>query len=292
MKLDEVYISFIEKYYKQIFVISISILIVATTYLLYRFLVFNSIVDFSVEITGGNLIVFPKLISELEVESILRDLGITDYNLYVSGGNIYIETSAKDIKEFLNILKEKNISEELITVQEFSSYIGELVLEQLIRLFIISTVLISIFIMLRFRKKQPVFGILLVIFWDFILVLTLINLFGLKLGFIGVVAMLGILGFAIDNNIVLATNVFQEKELSFNDRIKLSLKVGLLMEIFILFVLIPLILIVDLPIVKEFSMVWLFIVISDTYSYLFLNVAMYKYFEKRNQTSTTTSTSQ
>lgn len=280
MKLEKLYMYLIEKHYKKILVFSITLLVLAIVYLLYRFLVLGNIVELSVEIKGGYLITFPRLISESEVESILKNLGIEDYNIYVSGGNIYVETSAKNITEFLETLKEKNISEEIITVQEFSSYIGEIILKQLITLFIISTILVCIFIILRFRKKQPVLGILLVILWDFVFTLTLINLFGFKLGFIGIVALLGILGFAIDNNIVLATNVFQEKELSFNDRIKISLKVGLLMELFILLVMIPLILIVDLPIVEEFAIVWIFIIISDTYSYLFLNVPMYKYFEK------------
>lgn len=292
MKLDEIYMSLIEKHYKKIFVISIILSIIAVTYLIYRVLAFNSLVGLSVEVSGGYLVTFPKLINESEIETILRDLKITNYNLYSSGGNLYIETASKDIKLFLEVLKERGISEDYITVQEFSSYIGSLVLNQLITLFIISTILVSFFIIIRFRKKQPVLGILLVLFWDIVFTLALINIFNLRLGFIGIVALLGILGFAIDNNIVLATNVFQEKDLDFNSRIKISLKVGLLMELFILLVIIPLILIVDLPMVEEFAIVWLFIVLSDTYSYLFLNVPMYKYFEKKNQTSRTTSTSQ
>ncbi|MEM4773041.1 MAG: hypothetical protein QW648_03475, partial [Nanoarchaeales archaeon] len=197
MKLEELYVYLIEKHYKKILVFSITLLVLAIVYLSYRFLVLGNIVELSVEIKGGYLITFPRLISESEVESILKNLGIEDYNIYVSGGNIYIETSTKNIRRFLETLKEKNISEEIITVQEFSSYIGEIILKQLITLFIISTILICIFIILRFRKKQPVLGILLVILWDFVFTLTLINLFGFKLGFIGIVALLGILGFAI-----------------------------------------------------------------------------------------------
>lgn len=291
MKLAELYISLINKHYKKFLVFSISLLIVAIVYLVYRTFVFGRLVDFSVDVAGGYLITFPRIISESEIETILKDIGITDYNIYSTSNNIYIETSSQNIRKFIEFLKEKNIPEEQITIQEFSSYIGSIVLNQLITLFIISTILISIFIVIRFRKKQPVLGILLVILWDIVFTLTLINLFGFKLGFVGLVALLGILGFAIDNNIVLATNVFQEKEINFDDRIKISLKVGLLMEIFILLVIIPLIFIVDLPMVEEFAIVWLFIVISDTYSYLFLNVPMYKYFEKV-QTSKTTSTSQ
>ncbi len=281
MSIQDLYINFVNKHYKKILITSLLILVAALGYVLYNYIVYGRIFNLSVEITGGYLIIIPHNVNISALTSMLHKLNVVDYDIYRAGGNVYIEAKNLNTTAFLNYLSSLGISKESVTIQRFSSYVGGIIFNQLITLLLIATVIICIFIWIRFRKKQPVLGIITVILWDLLVTFSLINIFGLRVGPIGLVTLLGILGFAIDNNIVLATNVFQERELSFGDRVKISLKVGLLMELFIVLVVVPLYFLVDLPVVKQFSIIWLFIVIADSYAYLFLNVPIYRYFEEK-----------
>jgi len=266
--------------YKELIIVSLVIFLIAFGSVMYNYIVNGKFFEFSTEITGGYLIVLPSRASLQELNALLSKINASDYSIYGVGGNFYIE--ARDINSDL-LIQELNaigISEKEISIQMFSSYVGGIIFNQLSLLLIISTLIISLLIWVRFREKRSVIGIISVILWDMFITLALINLVKLRVGPVGLVTLIGILGFAIDNNIVLSTNVYQERDLSFDDRIKMSLKVGLLMELFVVLVVIPLYLLIDLPIIKEFSLIWLFIVLADSYAYLFLNVPLYRYFEE------------
>lgn len=283
MGLQDLYINFINSNYKRILIVNIFLFIILFGYVLYNYFSYGRVFDLSVEITGGYLIILPSKMDIEALKSLLIKANAVDYSFYQTGGKIYIEAKELNREVFIKELENYGITENEITFQQFSSYIGEIIFRHLVLLLIISTIIISFVIWIRFRDKRPVSGIISVILWDFVLVITLINLLGIKVGPIGLVTLIGILGFAINNNILLATNVFQEKERRFEDRIKMSLKVSLLMELFIVLVVVPLYLLVDLPVIREFSSIWLLIVLADSYSYLFLNIPIYKYFEAKHQ---------
>jgi len=266
--------------YKELIIVSLVIFLIAFGSVMYNYIVNGKFFELSTEITGGYLIILPSKASLQDLNALLSKINVSDYSIYKVGGNFYIE--ARDINSDL-LIQELNaigISEREISIQRFSSYVGGIIFNQLSLLLIISTLIISFLIWVRFRERRSVIGIISVILWDMFITLALINLVKLRVGPVGLVTLIGILGFAIDNNIVLSTNVYQEKDLSFDDRIKMSLKVGLLMELFVVLVVIPLYLLIDLPIIKEFSLIWLFIVLADSYAYLFFNVPLYRYFEE------------
>jgi len=283
MGLQDLYMNFINSNYKRILIVNIVLFMIFLGYVLYNYILYGRVFDLSVEITGGYLIILPSKMGVETLKSLLIRVNAIDYNLYQTGGKIYIEARELNKDVFVKELENYGITESEITIQQFSSYIGEIIFKHLVLLLIISTLIVSFVIWIRFRDKRPVSGIISVILWDFISVIALIKLLGIKVGSIGLVTLIGILGFAIDNNILLATNIFQEKEKSFEDRVKMSLKVSLLMELFIVLVVIPLYLLVDLPVIREFSLIWLLIVLTDSYSYLFLNIPIYKYFEAKHQ---------
>jgi len=283
MNVLSLYMKFINSGYRRILALNVFLFVILLGYVLYSYISYGRVFDLSVEITGGYLIVLPQKIDLKALEYILNNINVSDYNLYQAGGKIYIESKTLDRDLFVKELESYGITENEITIQQFSSYIGGIIFNQLITLLLISIIIASIMILIRFKDKRPVLGIISVILWDFVSVIALINLLGIKVGPIGIITLIGILGFAIDNNVVLATNIFQEKEKSFEDRVKMSLKIGLLMELFILLVAIPLYFLVDHPTIREFSLIWMLIVLMDTYAYLFINVPLYKYFEVKHQ---------
>jgi len=283
MNLQNLYMRFINSSYKKILIINAFLFIAFLGYILYNYISYGKVFDLSVEITGGYLIALPQKIDLNTLESVLINTSVSDYNIYQAGGKIYIEAKNLDRDLIIKELENYGIMENEITVQQFSSYIGGIIFSQLITLLVISIIIISFMILIRFRDKRPVLGIISVILWDFVSVVALMNLLGIKVGPVGIVTLIGILGFAIDNNVVLATNMFQEKEKSFEDRVRMSLKVGLLMELFVVLVAIPLYFLIGLPTIREFSLIWMLIVLMDTYAYLFINIPLYKYFEIKYQ---------
>lgn len=274
--------SFINSNYKRILIINIFLFIAFFGYILYNYILYGKIFNLSVELTGGYLVILPSKIDITTLKSLLKEYAI-NYDFYQTGGNIYIEARELNESAFIKALENYGITENEIAIQQFSSYVGKVIFNDLIILLIASILIGGFTIWLRFREKRPVSGIISVILWDFVSVIALTDLFGIEIGSIGLVTLIGILGLAIDSNILLATNVFQEKDKSFDERIKMSMKISLLMEFFIALVVIPLYFLANLPNIREFSLLWLLIVSMDVYSYLFINIPMYKYFEAKRQ---------
>ncbi len=298
--LDKI-LDLIEKKYKIFVIIIFSLILLFSSYLVTKYFSSGEILKKSLSLSGGYLISFNNPGIELnDIKYALKYINSSG-NVYSSGNIIYIESEHKiDTNQLVSALYELykvNISESSISTYEYSSSVGNIIFNQFVQFLIIAIILSSIAISIRYRKKEVSIILISTLLFDYLAVISILSMLDYPISSIGFIALFLIIGFAIDNNVVLATNMIKETDLTFKERARKSFRIGLLMEAIIAIIAIFLYILVPSLQVKEFSLILIIATLIDTYYYIFGNIPLYKLLlfreeKKEDHTSTTASTTQ
>ena len=282
-------LSFIENNYKKFLLISILLFAIFTGIILFNYFKYGYIINKSITISGGyvTLINNNYNLTNTEIQNILNQMNITDYVLYSTSNIIYIasrdQINGTLLISLLNQYYNISIQPSDISIQQYSSIVGDLIFNQFLFFVILTMILASFVIFIAFRVSNTTLNIISTILFDVIGLLAILSITKYPIGANGFIAMLMILGFAIDNNVVLSTNMIKEKDKPFIERVKMSFRVGMLMEIIALYTLLLLYFIVPDPSVNEFAFVLSTATILDLIYYLIGNIPLYKYFEAKKE---------
>ncbi|MFZ8800831.1 MAG: hypothetical protein ACO2ON_01470 [Candidatus Nanopusillus sp.] len=282
-------LSFIENNYKKFLLLSISLFAIFVGIILFNYFKYGYIINKSITISGGyvTLINNNYNLTNTEIQNILNQMNMTDYVLYSTSNIIYIASRDQINGTLLISLLDQyyniSIQPSDISIQQYSSLVGELIFNQFLFFVILAMILAAFVIFIAFRVSNTTLNIISTILFDVIGLLAILSITKYPIGANGFIAMLMILGFAIDNNVVLSTNMIKEKDKPFIERVKMSFRVGMLMEIIALYTLLLLYFIVPDPSVKEFAFVLSTATILDLTYYLIGNIPLYKYFEAKKE---------
>jgi len=248
-----------DKYYKLVLLIPIALLLFS---LIYIGMFYSKNQDFfykDISLTGGTSVtIYEQVdISDLEksLSEKLEDVNVKEiYDLVTREQKaIIIETKAdSDIaKEAL----EEYLGYELINGENSSfeftgSTLSESFYKQLLIAILFAFVLMALVVFIIFRTIAPSTTVILAVFADIVMTLTLINILGIKMSSAGIVALLMLIGYSVDTNILLTTRVLKRDEGSLNRRILGAFKTGITMTLTSLLAVVC-----ALIIVKSFSIV-------------------------------------
>ena len=95
---------------------------------------------------------------------------------------------------------------------------------------LIAFILMAIVVFIYFRILIPSAAIILSIFSDMVITLAIFNLLGFKLSTAGIAAFLMVVGYSVDNNILLSTKMLKSREGTLEQSIIGAIKTGLMMS--------------------------------------------------------------
>tara|TARA_B100000315_G_C14437023_1_gene522903 strand:- start:80 stop:910 length:831 start_codon:yes stop_codon:yes gene_type:complete len=124
-----------------------------------------------------------------------------------------------------------NTNRDRMSVEEISSAISERFWNGTIRAILVAIGAMSAVMFLYFRKLVPALGIIASGMSNIIGTFAVMSLMGISISASGIAAILMLLGYSIDSNIVLTARALKRKELALNDRIYSAIKTGLTMSI-------------------------------------------------------------
>ena len=120
---------------------------------------------------------------------------------------------------------------ERMSIEEISSAISERFWNGTIRAILVAIAAMAGVVFLYFRKLVPAIGIVISGISNIIGTFAIMSLLGISISASGIAAILMLLGYSIDSNIVLTARALKRKELSVKDRIYSAIKTGLTMSI-------------------------------------------------------------
>ncbi len=196
-------------------------------------------IPMGVELKGGTLITVYNVPKGIDLEASLgekigykvkadtiSDLsGVVGYTVQLDG---FLEVEKKeDLQVFLSSL---GIPKDKISIRDAQPSISAQLLKGGIKAMFFAFLFMAVVIFLRFKTFVPSFAVVLSAFSDIVTTVAVMILLGIKLTSGSLVALLLLIGYSVDTDILLTTRLLMRKAGSFQDRFYGAVKTGLTMS--------------------------------------------------------------
>jgi preprotein translocase subunit SecF len=220
--------------YKTFLIIPILLLIASAVILVAGFMQTGEWFTRSIELKGGTLISIttPNPVNIPDVEDSLSEFGpviVRELRSY-SGYGISIEIEVGvDSDIILEELREMGIDTEDYSIETIGPALGESFWIQAQYGIIIAFILMGIIVFIVFRTFIPSIAVMLAAVSDIIVTIALMQVFGLTLSLASFAALLMLIGYSIDTDIMLTTRLIRIIDRPLRERIMRAFKTGITM---------------------------------------------------------------
>jgi preprotein translocase subunit SecF len=193
-----------------------------------------------VSLTGGTTItVIDEGLSSEELKSALLtqfpDLIVRQISDLTTGKQqaLIIETAA-DIDEIKPALEDYlgyELNQDNSSTEFSGASLSTGFYQQLRIAIIIAFIFMGTVVFIIFRSPIPSLAVIISAFADILMTITAVNIIGINLSSAGIVALLMLIGYSVDTDILLTTNVLKKKEGTLNEKMYGALKTGLMMTL-------------------------------------------------------------
>ncbi len=238
-KLKQIY----EQKYKLLMFITIGLLLFSLGVLGYQKLTVGEFIKKDVTLKGG-LLITVQTDKEFDTDELAKEmsaaLGTTanvksltalagqrvgyTFEIEKSAGN-YVDEAKKYVESITGIPSDT------YTIEESSSTLSESFLKSVIKAIIIAFVFMSIVVFAYFRLPFRSFAVILAGFSDLIETIAFMQIFGIKLSTGGIAALLMLIGYSVDADILLSARVLRQQHASVMAAVYSSIKTGLTMQV-------------------------------------------------------------
>ena len=118
-----------------------------------------------------------------------------------------------------------------ISVETMGSALGESFFQQTLLAILIAFVLMAIVVFIAFKTLIPGLAVILSAFSDMVMTIAVLNLFHIKIETAGIAALLMLIGYSVDTDILLTTRVIKRNVGTVFDRVMSAMKTGMTMTV-------------------------------------------------------------
>ena len=268
-KLAELYDRLLDRPYFML-ASSLFLLLIFMSILAYNYTTRGEIFQKGLDFSGGTqIVVIMKDDFDLgELTSMMRERFGRDVIVKKAKSSdqylLVVESQGEMRKEdVLSLLEKKGYSHEDASVYAVSAAVSSAFWKQAIKAFIIAFVGMALVVFITFRVPLPSIAIILAAVSDIVAAIALMNLLGIKMTLATFSALLILLGYSVDTDILLSTRVLKRGVGSVNERIKDSVKTGLTMTTTSILAMVALHLLTPSETLKQLSAVIIFGLCAD-----------------------------
>jgi len=230
---------FHDKYYKHLLLIPALILIFSFIYMGIFYSNTGDFIHKDISLTGGTTITINEKIDLEDLEGHLTDkldsFSIREISSLGTGEPIavVIETTTEPdvakqvLEEYLNF----KLTKENSSIEFTGAALSQGFFKQLLIAILLAFIFMAIVVFIIFRSFVPSAAIIISAFADIFMTLTLLNLLGVQMSTAGIIALLMLIGYSVDTDILLTNRVLKRKQGSLNSRIYSAFNTGIMMTI-------------------------------------------------------------
>lgn len=227
-----------QRHYKKLLILPVILLIFSAFYLYTFYQTNQDIIYKDVSLTGGTSItVFDSSVDIEELKTVLSpvfpDLNVRKISNLRTGEQeaFFIET-ASDMNSTKSVLEDflgYKLTTDNSSIQFTGSSISKGFYEQLRFTLLLAFIFMGIAVFIVFRTPVPSIAVIFAAFADIIMTIITVNLLGIHLSIGGIAALLMLIGYSVDTDILLTARVLRHKTEPLNKRIISAFKTGLTM---------------------------------------------------------------
>lgn len=239
----------------------------------------------SVELKGGTLITINtrEPVSLVALEDRLKErfypIGVRETRSLEGYGTI-IETSTDvDADEVLSEISSMGINTGDSSVESIGPSLGLSFWAQAQLAIIIAFIFMGIIVFVIFRTLVPSIAVIASAVSDILITLAVMQVFGIELSLAGLAALLMLIGYSVDTDIMLTSRLLKEsEEKTLNDKIRRALKTGLSMTLTSIGALTALLLSAISPVLSQIAAVLLIGLVFDIMNTWLMNSVILKWY--------------
>jgi len=228
-----------DKYYKILLLIPVLLIILSLVYLASFYSTNNDFIKKDISLTGGTSVTLYKKVNVEDLEQFLseklNDLSFREvYDLITREQKaLIIETKSEGdlTKQVLEEYLGYELNEENSSFEFTGSALSESFYKQLLIAILIAFVFMGLVVFIIFRTFIPSLAVIISAFADILMTLAFIDILGIKMSSAGIVALLMLIGYSVDTDILLTTRILKRKEWSINQRLFGAFKTGITMTL-------------------------------------------------------------
>ncbi|MFW6029949.1 MAG: protein translocase subunit SecF [Halanaerobiales bacterium] len=280
--------NFYEKNLSKLFVISISLFVVGLLFLGFNYANTGQLVNRGIDLTGGSSIVFESDydVKEIEndfsenfdLENIFRDIDGTN--------SIILEVSTTDsevIDSIIEFLRSGYTISDEVSIESTNPTLGEGFFRQISLALLIAFVFMAGVVSFYFKEFVPSIAIIYSAFADITLTIVILNLLGVRMSSAGIAALLMLIGYSVDTDILLATNVLRNESKIFFKNVYTAMRTGFFMTITTLVAVTVGFFLATSVVLEQIMLVLMIGLIIDLMNTWFVNTSLLRYYlEKKN----------
>jgi len=248
--------------WKRSLVIPICFLLFNVGVLFWHYQKTGSPVIYGIDFTGGTLISFPNCyeLSPEQIDAELRDkLKIGELSIRKGGGVLSIETN-QSVKEIIAYMKDKYAKSGTTTTLEVP--LAETFKKQAPVVLAAAFIGMGLVVYIVFRTPVPSIAVIASAVFDIVEAMGLMTLFGVRLSLATVAALLMLIGYSVDTDILLTTRLLKRRE-EMRRRVLAAMKTGLTMSATTLLAVSALYVFSTSDVLDDIALVLIFGLVSD-----------------------------
>jgi len=270
--------------YKKMIVLPIALLVVSAIYLMFLIETNNLVLD--IDFKGGTQILAEseRQINEAELENVLKEYevgvrtarGITTYTVFIE-----FDASIKP-ENVLSTLKQSGYEFKDYSIQTIGPSLGTSFFQQASFALMFSFIFMAFTIFFIFKNPLPSFYLVLTVIADLTETLVFSQIFGLELSLASFAALLLLIGYSVDDNILLTTRVLKTTEGgTIDEKVRTSFKTGITMVGTALVALLALFIISASIVIDQIASVLVIGLLVDLFNSWILNVGLLQWYIER-----------
>ncbi|MBI5347239.1 MAG: protein translocase subunit SecF [Candidatus Aenigmarchaeota archaeon] len=222
-------LKFFDRYWKVLTFPPIIFLIFCSVVLILNAVNTGYIIERDIELKGGKIITVEADADVSFVQTLFPNAKVTKTTGLRS--SLLIETGFEDDEnKIIATLKENNITGET-SIRTVGPALGEVFWQQTQLAIIAAFILMSVVIFILFRSPVPCSAVMLAAATDMIGALTLMHFLGIELSLAAIGALMMIIGYSVDTDVLLTTEMLKSTEGEPFERICSAAKTGLTMSL-------------------------------------------------------------
>jgi preprotein translocase subunit SecF len=268
--------------YKRLMIVPLIVLLLALTVIGTNYLRTGQPVRFGMELEGGTAMdISSSTLEPEQLEGVLRDhFNNSEIRVLTVSGKLTVEAPASvDSAELETVLSEYAVIEKST---EIGAYFGTTLRDQALNALIYAFIGMAIVVFIVFRIPYPTIAVIFSASSDIAITAFLMSLLGLKLTLGTIAALLILIGYSVDSNILLTTKCLKRRG-KVNERIRDAMKTGLTMASTTLSAMIVLFIVSRNPILRDIAAVIVLGLCVDLMNTWMFNAGILKWYLLREK---------
>ncbi len=209
------------KYHKFFLIIPILMLILSLVQISIQHSQTGSFIKKGISLKGGTEIYFPTNGQKLDIndfenylKSKLDEVRVREVSEFGSVAGYILETTEQDIEKLKKILiayPNYKIDPTKLSFKTIGAELSQSFFNEVINALIWAFVLMAIVVFLRFRALPVSLAVILSAFSDIVVTIAILNLINFKFSVGGIAALLMLIGYSVDTDILLSTRLLKEQ---------------------------------------------------------------------------------